>query len=93
MQALQYAAKGEAVNDSDIRRLLGENAAHTARATRQGTVIRQKASEALDATQAGLAGVSPAEALLDEGKGAAYQRMVADRARLSTMLGLPTSGG
>lgn len=77
----------------DVRRLLGQNAAHTARAVKHGEVVRSAAAEALDGARSRLSAISPAEALLDEGKASEYRRLVGEAGRLSVLLGSPTAGG
>lgn len=80
------------MRDDEIRRLLGQNAAHTARAVAHGDKVRQSASEALDGLQRRLAAASPGELLLDEAKATDYRRSVGDAGRLASMLG-STGGG
>lgn len=81
------------MNEDAIRRLLGQNAAHTARAVAYGGKVRQSAQEALDAARTRLSALSPADVLLDEAKAAEYRRLVGEVGRLSVMLGGSTASG
>ena len=81
------------MNEDAIRRLLGQNAAHTARAVRHGEVVRSAAVDALEAARKRLAAISPADVLLDEAKAAEYRRLVGEVGRLSVMLGGSTASG
>lgn len=79
------------MKEDELRALLGRNAALTARAKRHAGVIHDKAVEALDAAHNRLSGISPADAVLDEAKGAEYRHAIIERGKLSSLVGSTSS--
>jgi len=74
------------MNEDGIRRLLGENAAHTRRALAHGDKLRSACSEAMGGAQGRIAGLNPGEVFMDDVKAADYQRALMERGWLSTAL-------
>ncbi len=69
----------------DLRKLLGENDAQMRRCASQAEVIRRSAREDLDRVNARLGEMKPGQVSRDPALAHEYQRLVAERGRLSLL--------
>ncbi len=74
-----------AYSADDIRKLLGENEAQSRRCASQADAIRRSAREDLDRVNARLAEMKPGQVSRDPALAHEYQRLIAERGRLSLL--------
>jgi len=70
------------MSPGEIRDLLGVNAQSEARAKKQDAILMETRDALAKGTDSVLAGITPADALLDPGKASAYAHHIEGRAKL-----------